>query len=109
MLVVYLPTCSAQTHARAASCLECQPYSYDFQRVCEEDGGDPGDGTAKEAAEGCFFLGARNHCGADLFVREEFYAGVGEDAEERRRVSAEETAQAVFLIDFSHGGDKAEP
>lgn len=47
--------------------------------------------------------------GADLLIGEEFDGGVGEDAQEGRRVSAEEPAEAVLAIDVTHGSHDAKP
>lgn len=53
--------------------------------------------------------GARNQRGAELLVGEELDGGVGEYAEKRGRVTAEEPAHARLGVDVAHGGHDAEP
>lgn len=53
--------------------------------------------------------GARNEHGAKLLVGEEFDGRVGEYAEKRGRMAAEEPAHACLGVDVAHCGHDAEP
>lgn len=53
--------------------------------------------------------GARDQYGAELLVGEKFDGGVGEYAEERGRVAAEEPAHARLGVDVAHCGHDPEP
>lgn len=61
--------------------LECQAHADDFERVGEKDGDDARDGAGCEAPARGLFGAVGDEEGANLLVREEFDAAVGEDAE----------------------------
>lgn len=89
--------------------LKGQAYADDFERVGEEDARDTGEGAGYEAAEGGFVLSRGNDDGAVLLVGDELGGGVGEDAEEGGRMSAEEPTNAILTVDVAHSGHDTEP
>jgi len=88
--------------------LEGEAHADHFQRVGEEDRGDARQRAAYEPPERGLVPVVGDHDGADLFVGEEFYAGVGEDSEEGCAVAPEEAEGSVLDVDVFYCLRRAE-
>lgn len=94
---------------RVLFCLECQPHSDNFQRICDEDARHARQTPRGKPSEMGFLLRACDEERAHLLVSEELDGGVREDFKEGGRVPAEEAASAVLQVDVPHGCHHAEP
>lgn len=80
-----------------------------LEGVSEEDTCDTGQTTREQTPQRRLLLMRLDqHC-PDLLVCDELDGGVGEDAKQRGRMSAEETDGAFGARDVPHGTDRAEP
>ena len=103
MLAVYLPTYAGQSAPLVGRGFKGQANAYDFERVCEENGDHARKAAGNEAAARCLLRAIGDDGRSYLVVGKEFYAGVGEDAEEGSRVAFEQTADAVLGVDVAQG------
>lgn len=109
MLVVYHPTYRAEGTAVLNSGFEGKTYTYHLQGIREEHGYHARHTSRHEPAAWRFLCFGFYHTCAYLLVGEEFYARIGEDAEECCGVTFEETADAIASIDVADGFGEARP
>lgn len=100
---MYFPHYHCECTSLFGLCFECQSYADDFERVGAEHADHACETATYKSARWSFLVGAFDHARADLFVCEEFYAGVGEDPEEGCGVAFKEPAYTGRGVDVVHG------